>query len=190
MDSADASGGSGGSGAGGFTGSGGTGAGGSATTSVGTVTFDVHVAPGSSFCDNVDVCNPVSHFGVRDASGRTLPLRLPFCAYRCTAECSPPICPGIACIPMMAAVFTGGQFMWGGAYYEGGTCGANVPCSYYEPRYAPAGRYVATFCALPGSPSTNPAEPQCVRPAGQTATCVDVPFELPSATPIDVTLGA
>jgi hypothetical protein len=94
-------------------------------------------------------------------------------------------CP-IVCAPAQELTTAGATQTWNGTYYLSGTCGAqSMAC--LSPQCAPAGRYAAHICGFP-----NPA-PEAGYGCGQSTsstntTCVDVPFDYPSSTPIVVTL--
>jgi hypothetical protein len=74
---------------------------------------------------------------------------------------------------------------WDGTYFEPGQCG-NGQIACHNKQCAPPGKYVATMCA---SRSTSDAGTVGFCMASATPTCVDVPFDYPSATTVEGVIG-
>jgi hypothetical protein len=157
-----------------------------ARTSPGATTFRVRFAPGAMFCDSGTVCDRPVHLTIKSLAGQTITGRIPFCPLFCSETCAPPACPGIACLPA-GLPFLEQDLTWDGQYYEGGTCGAGMAC--VRSTFSPPGRYLAVICATPGTIATPDAggNQVCTRTGEQE--CQERAFDLPSATPIEVTLG-
>ena len=79
-------------------------------------------------------------------------------------------------------MFTGTSLEWDGSIFKTSTCGANVSCT--DRITAPAGKYIARVCGTPGKLDTPDAGLQSKCVASGAEVCVDVPFELPTATTV------
>lgn len=155
------------------------------STSPGTVSVKVTIAPGASFCD-ADACGPATHVWFSDPGGTYINTAPPFCRAACAVGCVQPPCPGFAC-PMIGLAYTGEQRTWNGVYYQQSTCGAAVEC--YQQRFVQAGRYVASVCATPGI-QTGPdsgVNPTCTKTGERQ--CAKVTFDFPASAPVELTLG-
>jgi hypothetical protein len=123
-------------------------------------------------------CGQLS-FGYADSSGKQYPAQLNCNGFGC-GTCQYLGCPAAQCqaLPFPA---DGAHFGWTGQYFGASFCGANVPCQ--EPRCAPDGAYVATFCATRGVAN----ELGCT-PSADPPSCVSTPFDLPSSATISLVL--
>jgi hypothetical protein len=159
--------------------------------SSGTVTFHVVVPGSESFCDQLESCdNGYGHIRITTAAGQVLPMPL---SSSLSASCSSNVCQGIFnnfnCYAQGVAV-TSGDHDWAGQYQVPSACGADCLVR----TYAPPGQYVAQLCATPGAltPVDGGSLPNL---ATCTATGPEecgpiVPFTFPSATPVELPLGA
>lgn len=98
----------------------------------------------------------------------------------CTTTCAQ--CQPIACAPCAPAQHLkpeGEAYSWAGSVWERSTCGAQMNACVNQ-LCVPPGKYVARMCA---SRSTSDAGAYCMSSA--TPTCVEVPFEYPSATTVE-----
>ena len=135
------------------------------------VEFDVQLGSGADpkqFCLD---CGQLS-FGYADSSGKQYPAQLNCNGVAC-GTCQYLGCPAAQCqgLPFPA---DGAHFVWAGQYFGTSFCGANMACQ--EPRCAPDGAYVATFCATRGVAN----DTGCV-PSTDPPSCVSAPFDLPSS---------
>jgi hypothetical protein len=142
------------------------------------VEFDIQLASGADpkqFCME---CGELS-FGYADSSGKPYPARLNCNGVAC-GTCQYLGCPAAQCqaLPFPA---DGAAFGWTGQYFGASFCGANTSCQ--EPRCAPDGAYVATFCATRGVAN----DMGCV-PSTDPPSCVSAPFDLPSSAIISLVL--
>jgi hypothetical protein len=176
-------------GAGGATSTGGTGG-----TSAGAATLRITLPPTQSFCDeNPSSCTSTQHLWIMTASGQALTLGSVGCRLEC-GSCTYPPCPELPVIACPAGNYgvaiDSYDFTWDGSYVENGSCAPSIGAlavSCVDSTYAPAGTYVAHFCATPGTLSTpDGGFPVCTATGAQE--CVDVKFELPSAQPVVITL--
>ena len=157
-----------------------------AGTSPGATTFRVRFAPGATFCDGSTICDRPVHLVIKSLAGQTITGRIPFCPLFCSEACAPPACPGYACVPA-GFPFLEQDLTWDGQHYEGGTCGAGMAC--VRSAFSPPGRYLAVICATPGTIATpDGGGNQVCTKTGETE-CQERAFDLPSSTPIEVTLG-
>ncbi|MDB4981633.1 MAG: hypothetical protein JWM82_2385, partial [Myxococcales bacterium] len=151
--------------------------------SVGKVTIKITVAPNSAYCDpgtsGTGAARPFIQ--ILSTDGEPLPIFGSACAPPCS------ICMTVTCLPATIpaeapSMFPGTELAWDGLIYETSTCGNNVSCS--DRKAAPAGKYLARLCALPGKVDSADGglPPRCV--SSGPVVCVDVPFELPSATTV------
>ena len=172
-------GGSSGSGAGGAGRAGSSAGGGSGSGSCEShVEFNIQLASGTDpkeFCMD---CGQLS-FGYADSSGKQYPAQLNCSGVAC-GTCQYLGCPAAQCqaLPFPAG---GARFVWSGQYFGASFCGATMPCQ--EPRCAPDGAYVATFCATRGVAN----DMSCV-PSSDPPSCVSTPFDLPSSATISLVL--
>jgi len=149
-----------------------------------TVTFQVNRAPGNAtvWCLGQPGSCSSDWLTISSQSGDLTLSGM--CRTPCDT-CQFMACP-IVCAPAQQLTTAGATQTWNGTYYLSGTCGAqSMAC--LSPQCAPAGRYSAHICGFP-----NPA-PEAGYGCGQSTsstntTCVDVPFDYPSSTPIVVTL--
>ena len=158
--------------------------------SVGTVTFHIVTPTTQSFCDQIGPCaGGASHVVVSTAAGTTLDLTASsFCESSCpqSGQCTQR-CLSISCIgPGEGSAVTSGDQQWSGVYYGPSVCGATC----LVPTYAPAGQYVAQFGATPGTLSSPDAGPPTCTTTGSVECGPSVPFNFPSATPVDLTLSS
>jgi hypothetical protein len=142
------------------------------------VEFDIQLPSGTDpklFCMD---CGQLS-FGYADGSGKQYPPQVNCNGVVC-GTCQYLGCPAAQCqaLPFPA---DGARFRWTGQYFGASSCGDNVPCQ--EPRCAPDGAYVATFCATRGVVN----DLGCVR-STDPPSCVSAPFDLPSSAPISLVL--
>lgn len=155
-----------------------------------TITFQVNRAPGNTtvWClGQPGSCSSQWLTISRQSGDLTLSG---MCRTPCDT-CQFMACP-IVCSPAQDLTTAGATQTWNGTYYLSGTCGGygsksaqSTAC--LSPQCAPAGRYSAHICGFP-----NPA-PDASFGCGQSTsstntTCVDVPFDYPSNTPIVVSM--
>lgn len=148
--------------------------------SPGTAELRLVVPAGGSYCDQRSPCDPQGNISIQDEAGRPVPISLPYCPFTCNAICAPPPCLPIVCQPVGSA-FTGEQRIWDGQLFAMSTCGMNTGC--YQARHAPAGRYLAVMCATPGRLTGGDGGPASCQATG-VRTCIEVPFDFPSAAPV------
>jgi len=155
-----------------------------------TVTFQVNRAPGNAtvWCLGQPGSCSSDWLTISSQSGDLTLSGM--CRTPCDT-CQFMACP-IVCAPAQELTTAGATQTWNGTYYLSGTCGGygsksaqSTAC--LSPQCAPAGRYAAHICGFP-----NPA-PEAGYGCGQSTsstntTCVDVPFDYPSSTPIVVSL--
>jgi hypothetical protein len=176
----------GGSGAGGAAGGGGSAAGGSP----GAVTFVLSVAPGTPFCDQLSCGSSSGHLVISDESGQVVPPAGSPCTGVACDSCLPIACPLLAvlCPAPEGVPYVGSTSTWDGAYTGSSTCGASQT-SCFETRYAPPGRYLARFCATPGTVTQPDAGLPVCTASGPTA-CTETWFDFPAAAQVQLTLPA
>ena len=181
-----------GSGTGGTSGTGG--AGGSAG-SPGTVTLQVLFGSAQTFCDENAACSSTQHLSLMTAAGQPLTLSPTGCVTSC-ATCGPVACPEYATIACPAGnwgtAVTGSTFAWDGTYFESGACepnGASVAIACLDTKVAPAGTYIAQFCATPGTLSTTDGGGQLCTATG-AEECAAVEFSFPSPQPVVIAFPA
>ncbi|HVT07191.1 MAG TPA: hypothetical protein VHO67_07025 [Polyangia bacterium] len=184
----DDSSGTGGS-AGGATATGGHGGGGTAG-SPGSVTFVMSTPAGFAFCDQLSCASTTTHLSITDAAGHAVQWSSGLCGTTDCRTCQPLLCPLVQaglCPAPQGVVYSGGTSTWDGSYLASSTCGdAHTSCS--QPQYAAPGRYLAVFCATPGEVTQPDAGYFSVCTATGTVQCVQVPFDFPSATPVQLVL--
>jgi hypothetical protein len=178
-------------GSGGVTGTGG--AAGAGATSPGTVTLQVTLPPGRSYCDENASCGSTQHLAVETSSGLPLALGTIGCAVPCsTCAAVPCVEPQFVNCPAgsFGVAVTGSSLTWDGSYAEPGGCepnGSSASISCLTATFAAAGTYVARYCATPGTlATTDGGAPYCT--ATGPEECVEVPFTFPSSQPITITL--
>ncbi|MEZ4224227.1 MAG: hypothetical protein R3B13_24975 [Polyangiaceae bacterium] len=179
--------GSGGTGATGATGAnGGTGATGGGT-SPGKAQVIFEIDNGKSYCATSS-CGSTPVPSVKDQAGKSYKLSVGDCYTPCdTCEMLP--CPGVACEIDHGVEVTGSQVTWDGGYFVADTCnGSSGSVSCYTRVYAPAGNYVASWCATPGTLVDDPQYQVKQCQTSGPAECVDAPFVLPSSSPVTVKL--
>jgi hypothetical protein len=127
------------------------------------------------------------------ASGEPLTLGSVGCGLDC-ATCAAIPCPETPVIACPAGNWGTGvtdySLTWDGSYTVSGSCepsGASVAISCTGSRFAPAGDYVARFCATPGTLGTTDGGATVCTATGQQE-CVEVPFVFPSSRPVIITL--
>jgi hypothetical protein len=101
----------------------------------------------------------------------------------CVASCSncmPVACPPVLCALPQPMKAQGESFTWDGTEWDPGMCGAQMTCRSHQ--CAARGSYVAKMCA---SRSVLDAGPFGQCSPTPTLTCVDVPFDYPSATVVE-----
>lgn len=181
----------GGTGGTGSTGAGG--AGGSASTSPGTVTLQLALPPGQTFCDENPSCGVTQHLWVSTSAGALLSLGSVGCSTSCST-CAQVPCPELPVIACPAGSYgsavTDSSFSWNGAYIESSSCenSSAVAISCVASRFAAPGIYVARFCATPGTLSQpdGGGQPLCTPSGAQS--CVDTSFAFPSSQPVVIAL--
>jgi hypothetical protein len=176
---------------GGSLGSGGTG--GSRSTSPGTVTLQLALPPGQTFCDENPSCSSTQHLWVSTSAGAPLSLGSVGCSTSCSTCVQTP-CPELPVIACPAGNYgsavTDSTFTWDGSYVENGSCenssAAAIAC--VASRFAAPGNYLARFCATPGTLSRpdGGVQPLCTPTGAQI--CVDTSFALPSSQPVMIVL--
>jgi hypothetical protein len=151
------------------------------------VTLQLVVPATTSFCDQpVPDCSgrPPPHFTILGPDGNALTLDLPSCGVFCGNPCQMKICPPVPifCNMGRATLFTGDSLTWDGTVSTNSTCGLGTACTAIV--QVPEGNYTAHMCATPGmlSMSDGGNFPTCT--ATGPVECVDVPFTIPSATPV------
>jgi hypothetical protein len=135
-----------------------------------TITFS---AEGGMYCRHG--CDGPAELSIGVAQGQSFILTGE-CDVSC-ATCANMECPPLVCAPDDAV--TGASFTWDGSYFAESKCGAGVSC--VTPRFAPPGRYTATFCATPGAiTGLHGGTAECT-PLGP-AQCTSIEFDFPSTT--------
>jgi hypothetical protein len=169
------------------------GAGGAGPPSPGTVTLQVTLPPGQTFCDENPSCTSTQHLWLTTASGEPLTLGGFGCGVNCET-CAAIPCPETATIACLAGnwgvAVTNSGVTWDGSYTESGTCeprGASAAIACTSSRFAPAGKYVARFCATPGTLSTSDGGAAVCTATGPQE-CLEMPFAFPSSLPVVITL--
>jgi hypothetical protein len=151
------------------------------------VTLRLKLAPGSAYCDQASSCGQPRHIGIRTPAGQLLGTGVDF--FACETPCSTcqrPPCPGAACFPRGWAV-ADEELRWDGqSVTRERSCGLDM-C--YRTAFVPPGSYVAVMCATPGKLTTPDGgdQPTCTNTGPME--CVEIPFQFPSATPVDGMLG-
>ncbi len=176
-------------GAGGAVGRGGAPGTGGAAGSPGSVTFVLTAPPPASYCDQI-TCpagGTTEHLTIITPQGEALDTTPTLCGITDCNTCSPLLCP-LLCPAPEGVSYTGGTWTWDGSILQGAVCGASrTTCS--ERAYAAPGRYVAHFCATPGSVVPHDAGlPTCV--SAGPAVCVDTSFDFPGSGTVAITLPA
>ncbi|HVY40419.1 MAG TPA: hypothetical protein VHM31_20915 [Polyangia bacterium] len=167
-------------------GSGGTGTAGSS----GSVTFVMSTPPGLAYCDQLSCAGGPTHLSITDAAGRTLYPSAGICGTTDCGTCRALVCPltgPVFCPAPEGVVYAGGTTTWDGSYLADSTCGsAHAACS--QPRFATPGRYVAQYCATPGDVTHPDAGHLPICTATGATQCVQIPFDFPSGTPVQLIL--
>ncbi len=166
------------------------------SVSPGTVSFRLLLPSTRSFCDQQQHCGgPFPyHIGFSTESGERLPLTTTgWCTPDCSCQPHPcPLHPPIICAgPPTGMAVTKVEGSWNGYYNESSTCGDGTAC--YNTKYVLPGRYVAWLCATPGTLTETESAADGGAPTPTcTATgpeeCVQVPFNIPGPSPIEVPL--
>jgi hypothetical protein len=146
----------------------------------GTVTFHMTEAAGTDYCVGVQCTNV--WVSVKTMDGKTMSLS-GGCLTSCDV-CLPIACGAGACIAPQHMKPEGQTLTWDGTYQVQSTCGAGLTCQ--NKQCAAPGKYIATMCA---NRSTSDAGINGFCMADQTPTCVEVPFEYPSATTVEGVVG-
>ena len=190
-----ATGGTPGAGTGGAPGSGGTpgmggvrGTGGSAG-SPGTVTLQIALPAGETFCDENPSCTSTQHLTIMTAAGQPLALGSAGCGVQCSSCASIP-CPELPVIACPAGnwgtAVSSSNFVWDGSYTENDACepsGASVAISCTASKIAAAGIYLAQFRATPGTLSVTDGGAELCTVTG-AETCAQVEFTFPASQPV------
>jgi hypothetical protein len=150
--------------------------------SPGKVTLRAVIPTDKTFCDQETGCAANGHIAILNEAGVAVPTGVAWCSTMCSSACTPSPCPGIACVSQGIAVKTS-EFVWDGSAYTWSTCGNRVAC--FTPGYVPAGHYVARMCATPGTLRAADGGFPMTCTATAPVECVDVPFDLPSASPVE-----
>jgi hypothetical protein len=148
-----------------------------------TLTFRMTPSTDSEiqYCDGgPSACN-IGWFWIYDASGAVVATYIP-CGTAPCSTCEAPGCPTI-CQTSSLVSESGRETTWSGVHQVAGTCGPGARC--LAPACAPAGEYVARFCAyaLQGAGGA-PNDFDCNSATSQP-TCVDVPFTYPSDSVVE-----
>lgn len=167
-----------GGGSGGPIGAGGSTATDASSVSSGKASIEFTVTGRDSYCG--PGC-PAPAISIMDSEGRTLTLE-----EGCQTDCR--TCLPAPCIycPAIGVAITDVKLDWDGTVYVASACGAGNACA--KSRFAPPGRYTATFCATPGK-LTGPdgGIQQCVNTG--PSKCGSVEFDFPSTTVVKGTVG-
>ena len=152
---------------------------------LGTVTLQLVVPTTTSFCDQSAMCGSRGpHITISTADGKDVPMIRPQCGVFCGAKgtCDQQGCTPGPCAISQGYAYTGETSNWDETSVGTATCGAGVVCTTF-PQVAD-GNYVAHMCATPGTLSMSDGGyyPTCT--ATGPVECVDVPFTIPSATPV------
>ena len=163
--------------------------GGGAGGSPGTVTFHLTVSGGAAFCDEDTCAGSPQHLSIMTAAGAALPAATAGdCGTTPCASCQAFLCPvaAIICPAPAGVAYTGEAQTWDGSYVATSTCGAShVSCE--ETKFVLPGRYVAEFCATPGTVMPADGGPPACNATG-SAQCTQTTFDFPSAAPVNLTL--
>jgi hypothetical protein len=174
-------------GTGGSNGSAGTGANGGSggDSGLGTVTLQLVVPAATSFCDQTAMCGSRGpHITISTTDGKDVPTIGPSCGVFCGANgtCDQQGCTPGPCAVSQGVAYTGETSNWDETSVGSSTCGAGVVCSTSS--HVPDGNYVAHMCATPGTLSMSDGGYSPICTATGPVECVDVPFTIPSATPV------
>jgi hypothetical protein len=110
------------------------------------------------------------------------------CGTTSCTSCQAFLCPELAilCPAPSGAAYTGEDQTWDGSYAGTSTCGAShVSCA--ETRFVVPGRYVAEFCATPGTVTPADGGPPACTATGPMQ-CTQTTFDFPSASTVNLTL--
>jgi len=171
-----------------LTGSTGTGGSSGLGGSPGSVTFVLATPSSLAFCDQLSCTGGGQHLSIQTTDGTALswPGGI-VCGMDC-ATCRELACPELAilCPAPEGVVYTGGSATWDGSFIAQSTCSAaHSVCS--ESRYVTPGRYVAKFCATPGTVSQPDAGlPVCS--ASGPLVCTETAFDFPATGTIQLTI--
>ena len=178
------------SGTGGAIGTGGTPG---AAGSPGTITLQIVLPSGETFCDENASCTSTQHLTLTTASGQPLALGSVGCGVSCSS-CAPTPCPEVPVIACPAGNYgvavTGSTFTWDGTYSENDACeptSGAVAINCVAQKIAAPGTYIAQFCATPGVLSTTDGGGQLCTPTDLTE-CASVEFTFPSSQPVVISL--
>jgi hypothetical protein len=150
------------------------------------VTLQLVLPATTPFCDQTAMCatGPVTHISISTADGKDVPTMGPVCGAFCGANgtCDQHLCTPGPCAASFGRAYTGETFAWDERTVGTSTCGAGTECTTFP--LVPDGSYVAHMCATPGTLSMADGGyvPTCT--ATGPVECVDVPFTVPSATPV------
>jgi hypothetical protein len=191
-----ATGGSSGTGSGGTPGTGGlpgTGGVSGSGGSPGTVTLQIVLPAGQSFCDENPSCTSTQHLTIMNNAGQPLSLGAVGCGVSCS-DCAAvpcPLLPVIACpAGNWGTAIANYSFVWDGSYSENDSCepsGASLAVSCFANKTAPAGIYVAQFCATPGTLSVTDGGAELCTPTAPQS-CAKVEFTFPASQPAVINL--
>jgi hypothetical protein len=163
--------------------------------SPGIVSFRLLLPSTRSFCDQQPYCGAPFpyHISFATESGEPLPpTTTGWCPQDCSNPSPCPLIPEIPCIEAPTGIaVTKVEGSWDGGYVEWTTYRDGTSC--YTGKYVLPGRYVAWLCATPGTITETDAGPDGGAPTPTcTATgpqeCVQVPFNIPGPSPIEVAL--
>jgi hypothetical protein len=151
---------------------------------LGSVTFRIKSPNGTPYC--TDRCRIFATSIAPADGGADLVIRPNPCFNRCDF-CAPGICPTDAACPFPEPLNPEGHtYTWYGDFYRATTCGAQ-PISCNDRICAAPGQYVVTMCAAKqltegGTDARAACSPDSM------LTCVEVPFEYPTMSMVDVEL--
>ena len=165
------------------------------SVSPGMVSFRLLLPPTRSFCDQQQICGGPfpSHIGFTTESGEPLPTTTTgWCPQQCSNPSPCPLIPPLICLgPPTGVAVTKVEGSWDGSSVEWSTFGDGTSC--YSSTYVLPGRYVAWFCVTPGNltetdrgPDGGAPTPTCTATGPQE--CVQVQFNIPGPSPIEVAL--
>jgi hypothetical protein len=155
----------------------------------GTVQFHVSATSGSDYCAYPPCGSPGVGanvlVSVKSASGQSMPLS-GGCEMSCDCVFHACACPAPQRLGSLGQTLT-----WDGTYLQAGTCGpgGGVAIGCDKKQCAAPGKYTATICAYAAATDAGANScPVAVGPA--VPTCIDLPFDYPSTTPVETTIGA
>lgn len=145
------------------------------TESPGSVRLELNIE--GAFCDTTECGFGRRHIVIRTAEDGPVLVGVGSyagCPPTPCDTCQEQPCPGFSCLEPEGYQLDDEAFAWDGSFVEQSTCGDNMACT--QTRYAPAGRYFAQMCAMPGTV----VDGMC---AGEPPVeCVSVEFDFPGDT--------